>query len=395
MHSRFRTVLKILGRLTLALVLVLVLGFLLRKTFLPSLGGVVEGARAEKAAAQANYRDGIFLNEVPIAESMSAVYKAITAPPVPAQRPDSPLQFSAEPLPPNNAPLAVTWLGHSTVVLELEGLRILIDPMFGRSAFPVEGMGPARYLEPPLSLESLGPIDVVLLSHDHYDHLDMATVQTLGTQGLPFVVPLGLGAHLEAWGIPAKQVTELGWWEEHAIQDVRFVSTPARHFSGRDLVGRFSTLWCGWALVGPSHRVYFSGDSGYGPHFAEIGRRLGPFELTMQEIGSYSPSWPDVHLGPEQALMAHRDVGGQVLLPVHWATFVMSNHGWTEPGERILAAAEPGDGLLLPRPGQRLVLAGEPVAAAEPLPTTRWWPDAPWRTAAAFPIRSNLPVVSQ
>lgn len=358
----------------------------LRQTILPSLGGSVAGEREKSREAQPNYLDGKLQNQLPLDESLSAVIGAITGESADATRPEKMLEFPGGSTEGPPASLAATWMGHSTVLLEIDNVRVLFDPMWSNNASPLSGIGPARYLVPPIALENIRDVDVVIVSHDHYDHLDKDSITSLSARGTRFVVPIGIGAHLEAWGVPDTQVSELGWWQEFRIQDVRIVCTPSRHFSGRELFDRYATLWSGWALLGPTSKAYFSGDSGYGPHFAEIGQRLGPFDLTMLEVGSYDPAWPDVHLGPEQALKAHRDVKGRHLLPVHWATFVMGNHGWTEPGERLLAARTDADSLLLPRPGQRVIASGD----AE-LPRERWWPTTPWRSAAQAPIIATMP----
>ena len=365
--------------------LILLIGvFAGRKQVLPGLGQVPDGPRAERIAALPTFRDGRLRNDLPLDESLEAVSRAIFGEAAQATAPSQMLRFEATPIPVEPEVLAVSWLGHSTVLVDIDGTRVLFDPMFSARASPVPFAGPKRYLEPPVPLDALTGVDLVLISHDHYDHLDVDSVRYFAEQGARFVVPVGVGARLEGWGVAVDQIVELSWWEELSDGALRVVSTPSRHFSGRDATDRFSTLWSGWALVGSAHRVYFTGDTGMGPHFAEIGKRLGPFDLTLPEVGSYDPAWPDVHLGPEQALDAHRAVGSRYLLPVHWGAFVMGNHSWTEPGERLLAAAQPADGLLLPHPGQRVDLT-----RAEALPRDRWWPDTPFRTAAAVPIVSS------
>lgn len=370
---------------TVLLSMVLGSGFAGRRALLPELGETPSAARAEAIAELPMFRDGRLRNDLPLDESLAAVGRAIFGERAEATRPDAPLEWPGDPLPKEPEAFAVSWLGHSTVVLDLDGQRLLFDPMFGERASPLSFAGPARYLRPPLPLEDVGRVDLVLISHDHYDHLEMDAVQRLSAAGSRFVVPVGIGARLEGWGIPTEQITELSWWQEETSGPLRIVSTPARHFSGRDAADRFGTLWTGWAVLGPEHRVLFTGDTGMGPHFAEIASRLGPFTLTMPEVGSYDPAWPDVHLGPEQALDAHRALGGELLLPVHWGAFVMGNHSWTEPGERLLAAATPTDGLLLPPPGRHLDLTADPDA----WPKARWWPDTPFRTAAESPIVST------
>ncbi|MBV9879018.1 MAG: MBL fold metallo-hydrolase [Gemmatirosa sp.] len=279
--------------------------------------------------------------------------------------------------------LGVTWLGHSTAILEIDGRRVLVDPVWGERAGPVSFAGPRRFFPPPLPLAELPPVDIVLLSHDHYDHLHEGTVRALAERGVRWVTALGVGTHLERWGVRPVDVVELDWWESLALGDVTITATPARHFSGRTVGRSDRTLWAGWALVGPRHRVFYSGDTAMHDDFATIGARLGPFDLTMIEVGAYDALWADVHLGPEQAVEAHRLVRGAAMLPMHWGLFDLALHGWTEPIERVLASASAaGVRVLTPRPGERV----EPATAAPP---TRWWPAVPWHTAREAPIRST------
>ena len=279
--------------------------------------------------------------------------------------------------------MRVTWLGHSTQLIEIDGARFLTDPVWGPRAAPWSSLGPSRFHEPPLALDRLPPIDAVVISHDHYDHLDAPTIRQLAKQVPRFLVPLGVGSHLESWGVESERITELDWWEERTIGGVRVIATPARHFSGRAVLDRDKTLWASWSFVGSEHRAFFSGDTGMFPGFAEIGARLGPFDITMVENGACNKMWADVHLGPEQALQAHLDLRGKLMLPVHWGTFDLALHSWTEPVERLLAAAEAtGTTVVIPRPGQS-------VEPAKPLALDRWWPDLPWESADEHPVVSS------
>lgn len=283
--------------------------------------------------------------------------------------------------------LRATWLGHSSVLLELAGSRLLIDPVWGERSSPVSFAGPKRWYAPPLAMKDVPSLDAVLISHDHYDHLDRGSIEALKERTQRFIVPLGVGALLEKWGVSADKITELDWWESTRLGRIQIHATPARHASGRDLFLRDKDrrLWCGYALVAEDARVYYSGDSGMQDAFAEIGRRLGPFDLTMIEVGEYAQEWPDWHAGPEQAVEAHRLVRGRVMLPVHWGLFELSNHGWTEPIERTLAAAGKHSVLVAtPRPGQPVT-----PLAAKALPREPWWPKLPWRSAEAYPIVST------
>jgi L-ascorbate metabolism protein UlaG (beta-lactamase superfamily) len=262
--------------------------------------------------------------------------------------------------------LRVTWLGHSTMLVAIDGALFLTDPVFSRRASPFQWAGPARFHAPPLSLEALPPLDGVVLSHDHYDHLDKAAVLQLARTGVTFYVPLGVGLHLAAWGIPPAQLVELDWWQSAEVAGVELHAAPARHFSGRGLPGTGNrTLWASWAFVGPRHRAWFSGDTGpFDEGVADIARRLGPFDLAMIETGAWHSAWGNIHLGPEQAVRMHRLVGARALLPVHWGTFQLALHAWDEPILHVQElAASSGVGLHAPIAGGTLH-HGEPVVAA-------------------------------
>lgn len=281
----------------------------------------------------------------------------------------------------NDPELRVTWLGHSTLLIEIDGKRVLTDPVWGERTSPLTHFGPTRFHPPPLPWGELPSLDAIVISHDHYDHLDAPTIAALRDSSVRFIVPLGIGGHLEYWGIPRSRITELDWWQNARVGELEIVSTPSRHFSGRGLA-RDKTLWTGFALLGPRHRVYYSGDTSMFPGFREIGERLGPFDLTMIEAGAYNALWADVHLGPEQAVEAHVLVRGKRLIPVHWGTFNLALHAWTEPPERVLVAArKKGVDVAVPRPGESVTLDAAPHVA--------WWPSIPWQSAAESPARSS------
>lgn len=221
--------------------------------------------------------------------------------------PDAPLpverRSAADYATPPASGLRVTWLGHSTMLLEIDGARVLIDPVWGERVSPFSFFGPKRFFAPPLAMDDLPQVDVIVISH-----------------------------------------TELDWWADVQVNGLTITATPARHFSGRGLSGIGQTLWAGWAFRGAAHRVFYSGDTAMHDEFENIGTRLGPFDLTMIEAGAYDAMWADVHLGPEQAVLAHQQVGGAVMLPVHWGLFDLALHGWTEPMERVVAAAQKAGG---------------------------------------------------
>ena len=266
--------------------------------------------------------------------------------------------------------LAVTWFGHSTALIEIDGYRVLTDPVWSNRCSPSDVLGPERMHPPPLPLEALPAVDAVVISHDHYDHLDTDTVSALArSQWAPFVVPLGVGAHLRSWGIPEPRIIELDWGEHTQLEQLTLVCTPARHFSGRFL-SRNNTLWASWALLGPTRRAFFAGDSGFTNSFADTGREYGPFDLSLMPVGAYNRSWPDIHMNPEEAVQAHVQIGAKessLLVPIHWCTFRLAPHPWAEPIERLLAAAETADvRIVVPRPGGR-------VDAGEPAELDPWW----------------------
>jgi L-ascorbate metabolism protein UlaG (beta-lactamase superfamily) len=263
--------------------------------------------------------------------------------------------------------LRATWLGHSTVLLEVDGRRFLTDPVWSQRVSPSQLVGPKRFFAPPLALVDVPPLDGIILSHDHYDHLDPVAIRALDGRTARFYCPLGVGAHLRRWGVPAAKISELTWWDDIAVADnFKLTATPARHFSGRGL-RRDGTLWASWVLQGPRHRVFFGGDSGpFDEAFQQIGERFGPFDLVMLEIGAADAEWADIHLGPDEALRAHQLLGGGPLLPLHWGTFNLALHAWRQPIERLLEAAAPTVPLLLPAPGQRVEVAQAPL-------NTQWW----------------------
>lgn len=232
------------------------------------------------------------------------------------------------------------WLGHSSVLLELEGKRVLIDPVFSERASFFSWAGPKRFQPVPLQVQDLPALDAVLISHDHYDHLDKATVIALADKTASFHVPLGVGAVLKDWGIPSGKIVEYAWWDEHDINGMTVAAVPARHFSGRGLFDRNKTLWCSWIVASDTNRVYHSGDTGMTAQFREIGEKYGPFDLAFIKIAAYNENWPDIHMNPEQTVEAVAMLRGKTLVPIHWGTFDLGLHSWHEPIERLVKAAD-------------------------------------------------------
>jgi L-ascorbate metabolism protein UlaG (beta-lactamase superfamily) len=264
--------------------------------------------------------------------------------------------------------LAVSFFGHSALLLKVDGITVLCDPMFGERASMFPFMGPKRFpYSQPMSLDQLPDVDVVLLSHDHYDHLDHGSILSLKGRVRHWLTPLGVGAHLEHWGVAPESITEMDWWEGGEVGTLRFSLTPARHFSGRGLNDRFTTLWGSWVVEGRTRRVFFGADSGYSPTFREVGQRHGPFDLVLLECGAYNSRWADIHMMPEETARAAADLRAEVLMPIHWAAFSLAMHPWKEPVERLTAALEGSSvRLLTPR-------IGKVVVDADPHGSETWW----------------------
>jgi L-ascorbate metabolism protein UlaG (beta-lactamase superfamily) len=269
----------------------------------------------------------------------------------------------------HNEEATLTWFGHSALLLTLEGKTLFIDPMLGRTPSPFSLFGGKRYSTVlPIDVEQLPTLDAVLLTHDHYDHLDYGTIMKLKHKVKRFIVPLGVAAHLERWGVEPTSITEHDWWDELTFEGLSLACTPARHFSGRSITNRFSTLWCSWVVAGQHTKVFFSGDSGYGPHFEQIGEKYGPFDLTLMECGQYDQRWSAIHMLPEETIQAHLDIRGRVMIPIHWGAFTLALHDWTDPVERAVQAAEQqGAVICTPRIGEPVYIG----AAAHP--SSAWW----------------------
>lgn len=374
------------GLAALVLVIVSAIGLYYRDAF-----GVRASARdfaALEGSAQWVAKDKVFENPEPLWNNTSVMamieaYQNKSPFAVP-QDPSKEIPLvtpSAKQLAPESG-VSVTWFGHSSLYLSVDGASFLIDPVWYSSS-PIPWLGPERWFAPTVALKDLPVPDAVVISHDHYDHLDYESIVEIKDWNTKFFVPLGVAGHLAMWGVDPSKIVELDWHQERSIAGLRVVCTPSRHASGRGVLDQNATLWAGWAFVGDTHRVYYSGDTGLFDGMKEIGTKLGPFDLAMIEVGQYHPNWPDWHLGPEQAVLASTWVKAKRMLPVHWGAFDLAMHSWTAPIERTeIEAARLGVDLITPRPGEPLdALSGN---------TERWWtPDIPFLSAQQQPVVAN------
>ncbi|MBT2160597.1 MBL fold metallo-hydrolase [Zobellia barbeyronii] len=371
---------KILKKVLFAIVIligVLVIAYVLFNNFYPSFGGDVTKERQQVYKQSEQFKEGIFINkkavpkDLSFSESLNLAYKFFTIK-VPNGRPKEDLKvikLDSANVADYNSKTRMVWYGHSSFLLQIDGLNILLDPMFGMVPAPHPWLGDDRFnKEMPLEIEKLPRIDAVIFSHDHYDHLDYETILKLKDKTKHYFVPLGLGVHLEAWGIPADKITEMDWWEEKQLQNITLVCTPAQHFSGRKLDNSQSTLWSSWVVKSIDENIYFSGDSGYAPHFKEIGEKYGPFDLALMECGQYDKMWPDIHMMPEETAQAGLDVNAKKIMPIHWAGFKLALHDWKDPIKRVEAKAlELNLKVIAPQIGQEIIVADSVSTYAN------WW----------------------
>jgi len=255
---------------------------------------------------------------------------------------------------PPQSGLRITWVGHSSLLIEIDGKRILTDPVWSDRVSFTQSYGPKRFFQPPIALDNLPPLDAVLLSHDHYDHLDKDTMKFFAGKTIPFYCSLGVSKYLTKWGIQADFITEMDWGDSVIIGgDCVITTTPARHFSGRGILNRNETLWSSFVIKGTKHNIFFGADSGWFPGFTDIGDTYGPFDLTILEIGAYGKHWPDIHMGPDHASNAHIALKGKIMMPIHWGTFNLALHDWYEPIEKLVTYShEKHIDLFVPEPGK-------------------------------------------
>jgi L-ascorbate metabolism protein UlaG (beta-lactamase superfamily) len=369
---------KILKKIMISIFVVIILLVAVVYLFIQqaSFGKIPEGQRLEKIKRSPNYnnKEGNFknLSETPTMAPEASYLKLLKTYIVNDNQtePENELPYVKTDL--RSTPSAkptITWFGHSTYLIQIKGKNILVDPIFSERASPVQYAGSKRYKGTEnFSLADLPAIDFVVISHDHYDHLDYGTISQLNSQTIKFITPLGIGSHLENWGIDSSQIAEFDWWEGTEISpDLKIITTPSRHFSGRSITKRNTTLWASFVLISPDYRIYIGGDSGYDTHFKEIGEKFGPFDLVILESGQYNTSWPNIHMMPEETVQAAIDLQSKVLFPVHWGKFTLALHNWNEPIERVeKKAKELNVKITTPMIGESLVVDSL-------YPDKRWW----------------------
>ena len=342
--------------------------------FAPQFGAQPEGRHLEELKKSRNYDENQFKNLVTTEMNMSArqmagtMYRWLFEDNGKAPKKPLPTELTGPHQEDHDSITQITWFGHSAILLEIDGKNLLIDPMLGPAASPVSFLSRRFPYRNQINLKNLPEIDAIIISHDHYDHLDYPSIKFLKDTVNQFFVPLGVGSHLKEWGVDEADITELDWWQTVSFEGLQLVATPARHFSGRKFNDRNKTLWASWVIQGRRHNIFFSGDGGYFKGFKEIGNKYGPFDFTMIECGQYNENWAAIHMMPEESVQAHIDVGGKVLMPIHWGAFSLSLHSWKEPVERLLKKAlEENVAVSFPVIGHKFNIDSPPEEAAQ------WW----------------------
>jgi len=336
-------------QITAGLLLMLIVTIIIFVKVAPQFGARSKNERLHKILNSPNYRDGKFQNLVhtPMSgENTSMLKNGLKFLKKGVDRQPTKIletkKFDKETFLKYDNGITFSWFGHSSLILNINGTIILTDPVFSETASPVSFMGVKRFVySNQYGVGDLPEIDIVLISHDHFDHLDYKSILQLNNKVKKFYVPLGVAAHLIHWGVAEEKIVELDWMEKNELNSsIELIATPARHFSGRAGADKDFTLWCSWVIKSKNSTVFYCGDSGYGEHFKQIGQQFGPFDLTFMECGQYNEGWPYIHMMPEQSVQAHIDLEGKKMVPIHWGKFNLSLHKWTEPVERATKEAE-------------------------------------------------------
>lgn len=360
-----------------SLILVLILSYLAFINFYPSFGGDVSKERKAEYKSSKQYKDDKFVNKIDVPKDASfsemiGIARKMLFQKVENGRPQNDLKVQkadSTEIATYNGASRLIWFGHSAFLLQIDAKNILLDPMFGDVPAPHPLLGTSRFnKELPIEIAKLPKIDAIVISHDHYDHLDYETIKQLKSKVESYIVPLGVGVHLEAWGIDQNQIKELDWWQETTFKNIKLACTPAQHFSGRKFTNGQSTLWSSWVIKSDSTNIFFSGDGGYNKHFKEIGDAYGPFDLALLECGQYNKMWPEIHMFPEETVQAGIDVKADVIMPIHWGAFKLALHSWTDPAERASKKAQELQiPLITPQIGIPIVIGHELES------NSKWW----------------------
>lgn len=377
----FKTILKIIKRFFQGIFALIGLIILIGVVFMytsPQFGGTVTDEQKIEYAKTGHYEDEVFTNaeEIVMEINCHSIEEMLKEQlnPNPKIVPDH--KLAVEKINPfdlvefADSLTRATWFGHSSFLIETGGKKILLDPVFGKYAAPHPWLGRERFNEEmPIDIKSLPAIDAIIISHDHYDHLDYPSIKELKEKVGKFFVPLGVGNHLRRWEVPEEKIVEMDWWQEQPLENVEIVFTPSRHNSGRGISDQSATLWGSWIIQTDSTKIYFSGDGGYGKHFKEIGAKYGPFDLALMECGQYNKNWAGMHMMPEETAQASKDVQAELVIPVHWGSFVLATHSWKDPVERLTKAAKELDLTL------RTPKIGEPISLEDPEVAINyeWW----------------------
>lgn len=351
----------------IALILFLAVYLILK--FYPPLGGTPSKEDKENYASRAtNYKDGKFYNltdyKIIYKKTESNKYKSkketVPKDKIPTIKPSFIEKTKID-------TLNITWLGHSSLFMQMHGMNILVDPVFSEYASPISFVGPSRFSELPVDTNDLPNIDIVIITHDHYDHLDYNTIKEIDKKVDKYIVPLGIENHLEKWGVDKDKIINMAWWEEVNIDGLTIGCTPAKHYSRRSLNDGYNTLWSSWVFIDEYHKVFESGDTGFDKHFKEIYNRYGEFDLSLLDSGQYDKRWKDTHMTPEESVEAGKILNSKVIMPIHWGTFRLANHPWDDSAERFTIAADKKSiKYITPR-------IGKTVTYEKNMNTDKWW----------------------
>jgi L-ascorbate metabolism protein UlaG (beta-lactamase superfamily) len=361
---------RIMVRVIVILLIILAIVFLFLRLW-PAFGGRASKEDKKDYANRAeNFIDGKFVNagDFSIMKNPKGKTNGTVSDKGGKPKEDLPTKKPTFKEEPSVSDLTITWFGHSSMLIQIHGMNILIDPIFSQYASPVQFIGTKRFSNPSISVKDLPKIDIVLLSHDHYDHLDYNTILDIDDKVESYIVPLGVENHLERWGINSDKIQNMAWWEELEVNGLLIGCTPAKHYSNRSIDDLSKTLWASWVLKDENYQIFESGDTGFGDHFEQIHDKYGDFDLALLDSAQYDVRWSDVHMNPEEAYQAAEILQAAAAMPIHWGAFKLASHPWDDPAERIVLASEQGQiPIVTPMIGETMNLNNMDDYM------TRWW----------------------